>query len=315
MKMRDCTWSNRFYQHGRFVAELGTRNRRLVWASDSPLVACDHQARLLETNREGSLLRLSGTGVALAYTPYGQASGLPQDIPCGFNGQQWEYSIRGYALGNGRRFYSPALGRFVKPDRLSPFLEGGLNAYGYCKGDPVNGVDPSGQAPTFYYKPYKQHQPITPNVAHSSLSGLYMRKPAAPPGKMRIVPWELQVDISPSDVKQAFRSSRWNVSRKGVDVQIPLDTLFSELPGSTLTMSAKGVEVTVPTLKAAQAVIGNVATAPAPGTATLSMPLKTLWQAQKQVLSTSTTIVLDWKTVNDMAYKTLTEQFKSIRSS
>ncbi|WP_434772044.1 RHS repeat-associated core domain-containing protein [Pseudomonas entomophila] len=315
MKMRDCTWSNRFYLHDRFVAEVGTRNRRLMWASDSPLVACDHQVRLLETNREGSLLRLSATGAGLAYTPYGQASGLPQDIPCGFNGQQWEHAIRGYALGNGKRFYSPGLARFVQPDRLSPFLEGGLNAYGYCQGDPVNRVDPSGQFPSFHHKSYKPPQPISPNVAHSSLSGLFMRKPAAPPGKIRIVPWKLQVDISPSDVKQAFRSIRWNFSRKGMNLQLPLGTLFDELPGSTLTVSAKGVEVTVPTLKAAQAVIGNVAKAPAPGTATLSMPLKTLWQAQKQVLSTSTTIVLDWKTVSDMAYDTLAEQFKSIRSS
>jgi RHS repeat-associated protein len=315
MKMRDWTWSNRFYLHDRFIAEVGTRNRRLVWASDSPLVACDHQVRLLETNREGSLLRLSATGAGLAYTPYGQASGLPQDIPCGFNGQQWEHSIRGYALGNGKRFYSPDLARFVQPDRLSPFLEGGLNAYGYCQGDPVNRVDPSGQSPTFNYKSYKPPRPISPDVAHSSLAGLFMRKPAAPPGKIRMSLEGLQVDIGPSDVKEALRSSQWNVSMKGANVQVPLDALFSELPGSKLTVGLKGVEVTVPTLKAAQAVIGNVATAPAPGTATLSIPLKTLLQADKRVLSTSTAIALDWKTVGGVAYNTFTERFKSIRSS
>lgn len=32
----------------------------------------------------------------------------------------------------------------MAPDTLSPFSEGGLNAYVYCEGDPVNHLDPSG---------------------------------------------------------------------------------------------------------------------------------------------------------------------------
>lgn len=315
MQIRNATWSNRFYQHERFAVEVGVRNRRLMWASDSPVVACDYQVRLLQTNREGSLLRLSATAVTLAYTPYGQASDLPHDTPCGFNGQQWECSLQGYALGNGRRLYSPGLRRFMQPDRLSPFLDGGLNAYGYCQGDPVNRTDPNGQFPIFHHTSYRPPRPISPEAAQSSLAGLYMRTPLAPPGKVRVVPWKLHVDISPFDVKHALRSSRWSVSSTGVNVQMPLNAVFGELPGSTLTLSTKGIEITVPTLKAIQVVVGNVATARAPGTTTLSIPLKTLWQAQKRVLPTSTTLVLDWKTVGDVAYDTLTEQFKSIRSS
>ena len=38
--------------------------------------------------------------------------------------------------------------RFASPDDLSPFLAGGLNAYAYCQGDPVNFTDPSGNFPT-----------------------------------------------------------------------------------------------------------------------------------------------------------------------
>ncbi|RMN11653.1 RHS repeat-associated core domain-containing protein, partial [Pseudomonas syringae group genomosp. 3] len=34
--------------------------------------------------------------------------------------------------------------RFNSPDSLSPFGEGGLNAYGYVGGDPVGFGDPSG---------------------------------------------------------------------------------------------------------------------------------------------------------------------------
>ena len=36
--------------------------------------------------------------------------------------------------------------RFNSPDQLSPFDAGGLNAYAYCSGDPVNRSDPSGRA-------------------------------------------------------------------------------------------------------------------------------------------------------------------------
>lgn len=36
--------------------------------------------------------------------------------------------------------------RFHSPDNMSPFGEGGLNAYVYCEGDPVNFVDPEGHS-------------------------------------------------------------------------------------------------------------------------------------------------------------------------
>jgi hypothetical protein len=36
--------------------------------------------------------------------------------------------------------------RFNSPDSLSPFGEGGLNAYAYCIGDPINRRDPTGHA-------------------------------------------------------------------------------------------------------------------------------------------------------------------------
>nr|WP_269806463.1 RHS repeat-associated core domain-containing protein [Pseudomonas alloputida] len=40
--------------------------------------------------------------------------------------------------------YNPTLERFCSPDNISPFGKGGLNAYMYCAGDPVNRVDPTG---------------------------------------------------------------------------------------------------------------------------------------------------------------------------
>ena len=49
-----------------------------------------------------------------------------------------------YHLGHGRRVYNPVLRRFHEADSLSPFAAGGLNAYAYCAGDPINYRDPSG---------------------------------------------------------------------------------------------------------------------------------------------------------------------------
>ncbi|OLS64592.1 RHS repeat-associated core domain-containing protein [Pseudomonas putida] len=62
----------------------------------------------------------------------------------GFNSHHLE-AEGWYHLGNGHRVYSPLLKRFHCPDRLSPFGAGGLNPYAYCRGDPVNQLDPTGQ--------------------------------------------------------------------------------------------------------------------------------------------------------------------------
>ncbi|MPS99048.1 MAG: RHS repeat-associated core domain-containing protein [Pseudomonas sp.] len=82
-----------------------------------------------------------------AYTPYGhvQYRFSHQEL-LGFNGELLERHSETYLLGNGYRPYNPATMRFSAPDNLSPFGKGGLNAYGYCTGDPVNQRDPSGHA-------------------------------------------------------------------------------------------------------------------------------------------------------------------------
>lgn len=81
------------------------------------------------------------------YGPYGYSSFLVEAPGLlGFNGVHADALTGNYALGNGHRTYSVRLMRFQGPDRLSPFGRGGLNAYAYCMGDPVNHVDPSGQS-------------------------------------------------------------------------------------------------------------------------------------------------------------------------
>jgi RHS repeat-associated protein len=82
------------------------------------------------------------------YSPHGLQSGVSQAAThLGFNGQLKEQSTGWYHLGNGYRVYNPLLMRFHSPDRLSPFGKGGVNAYAYCQGDPVNYSDPTGQWP------------------------------------------------------------------------------------------------------------------------------------------------------------------------
>ncbi|MFJ4455071.1 RHS repeat-associated core domain-containing protein [Pseudomonas sp. NPDC089392] len=80
-----------------------------------------------------------------SYSPYGQHSNKgSQAIMLGFNGERYDPLSRTYALGQGYRSYSPALMRFQGPDDLSPFGQGGINAYAFCADDPVNYRDPTG---------------------------------------------------------------------------------------------------------------------------------------------------------------------------
>lgn len=107
--------------------------RTLLLASDL------QQSVLAELDRSGPN--------PFAYSPYGlQSASRRAGTHLGFNGQFKEGVTGWYHLGNGHRVYNPVLMRFHSPDRLSPFGKGGLNAYAYCSGSPVNRVDPSGKS-------------------------------------------------------------------------------------------------------------------------------------------------------------------------
>ncbi|KAM3516286.1 hypothetical protein MY11210_000045 [Beauveria gryllotalpidicola] len=87
------------------------------------------------------------------YTPYGyNAQDADKGPSIGFNGQ-WRDPVTGwYHLGNGYRVYNPVLMQFHSPDSWSPFQSGEINPYGYCLGDPINNIDPSGHFSLFGIK-------------------------------------------------------------------------------------------------------------------------------------------------------------------
>lgn len=96
------------------------------------------------TNTVITELGLAGK-VQFPYTPYGRRPAQHEsNNPLAFNGEQLDTVTGCYLLGNGYRLYNPTLMRFCSPDNLSPFEQGGPNAYAYCSGNPVNRVDPSG---------------------------------------------------------------------------------------------------------------------------------------------------------------------------
>ncbi|VVQ14796.1 hypothetical protein PS918_05774 [Pseudomonas fluorescens] len=129
------TEQHSIYQHGdQLLAQLNSKN----YTVEASLIASDQQRSVLSA--------LDNIGHhPCTYTPYGHRDSLSgQPSLLGFNGEQPDPVTGWYWLGNGYRAFNPVLMRFNCPDSLSPFGEGGLNAYAYCVGDPVNREDPTG---------------------------------------------------------------------------------------------------------------------------------------------------------------------------
>ncbi|MCE0917498.1 RHS repeat-associated core domain-containing protein [Pseudomonas sp. NMI760_13] len=107
--------------------------------------------RLLVTDIAGSVLkRLSDQPPdVFVYCAFGHLGSARAVAPLlGFNSQHREPSTGVYLLGNGYRSFNPVLMRFVSADDMSPFGDGGINAYSYCHNDPINRADSSGMSST-----------------------------------------------------------------------------------------------------------------------------------------------------------------------
>jgi RHS repeat-associated protein len=122
-------------------------------------------SNLLATDGQHSIIN-DQAHVSRAYTPYGQAAAQSGPLSA-FNGERRDPLTGCYHLGNGYRQFNPVTMRFQAPDTFSPFGKGGMNAYMYCAGDPVNQHDPSGANPLLLSTTAKI--PTTPMPAVSPL--------------------------------------------------------------------------------------------------------------------------------------------------
>jgi RHS repeat-associated protein len=143
----------RFYRKNRLATEIQGQVQYSVFEHESQLMAQQKReggrvdSALLGTDLQCSVLHSVAVGQHQqpVYSPYGHRSpesGLGSLL--GFNGERRDPVTGHYLLGNGYRAFNPVLMRFNSPDSLSPFGKGGVNAYAYCLGDPVNRVDPMG---------------------------------------------------------------------------------------------------------------------------------------------------------------------------
>lgn len=148
----------RFYQKNRLASEIhGQVSHSYFQQPDSLLAQQQHDGAIHDTTLLASDLQRSvlhalnrSQDQAMAYAPYGHRSpsgGLFSLL--GFNGERADPLTGHYLLGNGYRAFNPLLMRFHGPDSMSPFARGGLNAYVYCGGNPINNTDPTGHFPLF----------------------------------------------------------------------------------------------------------------------------------------------------------------------
>jgi len=196
-RLVDCTLSGqesarRFYQKDRLVTELGGAVQHSFMQHADQLMAQQQrktdtvETSLLFTDQQRSVLNIfdASTSRSISHTPYGHrplASGLLSLL--GFNGERPDPVTGRYLLGNGYRAFNPVLMRFNSPDSWSPFGKGGLNAYAYCVGDPVNRRDPTGHTPAWLKAALRSaglmRDRTRPLVSASSVSTGPFRNPMA----------------------------------------------------------------------------------------------------------------------------------------
>ncbi|MGJ7551304.1 RHS repeat-associated core domain-containing protein [Pseudomonas alloputida] len=143
----------RFYHSGRVATELSKSLTRSTFRHAGDLLAqCRSSAEasrsIMTVNNTNTVMTELGNAskAHFTYTPYAGHPARSESInPLAFNGEQLDSVTGCYMLGHYRLF-SPVLQRFCSPDNSSPFGAGGLNAYAYCGGDPVNRIDPTGHS-------------------------------------------------------------------------------------------------------------------------------------------------------------------------
>jgi RHS repeat-associated protein len=96
------------------------------------------------------LIRKSDRAVVaqFTYTPWGELETASQSVNPAINRLRWKglpYDPESGFYYMRARYYDPKIRRFISEDPIG--LSGGINAYAFAGGDPVNGSDPSGLEP------------------------------------------------------------------------------------------------------------------------------------------------------------------------
>ena len=139
----------RFYRDGELANQVQDGVRRTFIRAGESLVAeriAGDADLLLATDVKKTVLAEHDGDIRMgAYCAHGYRSASRLLSGMGFNGE-WLESSGVYLLGS-HRAYNPVLLVMHSPDSFSPFDDGGLNGYGYCLGNPVGLVDPTGRIP------------------------------------------------------------------------------------------------------------------------------------------------------------------------
>ncbi|WP_081951548.1 RHS repeat-associated core domain-containing protein [Pseudomonas cremoricolorata] len=166
-----------FYQDNTVsVCKAGVNARRLLRRGEMLLTDMSNMSTLslLATDLSGSILIATHQeqNEIRNYSCYGvEPQTQSKTWPPGFNGEVYDSTTQCYALGNGYRNFSPAAMRFYSPDDLSPFDSGGLNAYCYCMGDPINHIDPTGHSRSWLFSNYAPAKELKERAAsHNQLA-------------------------------------------------------------------------------------------------------------------------------------------------
>ncbi|WP_409567157.1 RHS repeat-associated core domain-containing protein [Pseudomonas sp.] len=153
-----------FFQSNRLaVAKSKLHDLRFFCGLEAPIskISESRSTRVSQPLRVDQLNSVIGTTLehTQTYSAYGFSRHMEDSSSLGFNGERLG-SDGLYLLGNGYRAYNPALMRFHNADSLSPFEQGGTNAYAYCSNDPINRVDPDGHAYIFSLNLFRSRKTV-----------------------------------------------------------------------------------------------------------------------------------------------------------
>lgn len=213
----------RFYCKSRLATEIQGVMRYTIMRDDDQLLAqlqddgTASKTTILITNQQHSVLDTLGAKKQrqpITYAPYGFRPAASRLLSLlGFNGECPDPVTGCYLLGSGYRAFNVLLMRFNSPDSLSPFGQGGINAYAYCSADPINNYDPSGhlKLPSFMRpRRFKSSNTVTRQTVTSETRTFTETTKKTTPDNS----WIAKTHRTDEYGKKIFEESQWGNSER-----------------------------------------------------------------------------------------------------